>query len=253
MKIRSTPAPDNACPTLILAADVSRDTLHLFSRFEHEDREVSAEDIVPNRTEPVERALAHVAEIARDRGLSGVRVVCESSGGYERLFLRVARGLEFETALVSPEQVGRLTKLEPLDATKTYRKDARVLHWAGRLDKTQRHRDLPEPYVLLRRLTSFPADEVRTTSALRTRLQATPTEPFPDYDCPHTFTFSKAGQVLLRERLLCPYRLVRLAARACPRCSAAACQASRPSRPSGSLRPPRPRSARPLRRPSRTS
>lgn len=209
MKIR-TAAPAKSRTTLILSADVSRDTLHLFSRFEHGDQEVTVEDVVPNRTGPVEGALAHVAEIARERGLSGVRVVCESSGGYERLFLALARRRGFETALVSPEQVGQLTKLETLDTGKTDRKDARVLHWAGRLDKTQRHRDLPEPYVLLRRLTAFHDDEVRTTSALRTRLQATLVELFPDYDRPLAFTFSKTGRVLLRERLLCPYRLVKL-------------------------------------------
>ena len=210
MKIRTAAAPAKSRTTLILSADVSRDTLHLFSRFEAGGQEVTVEDVVPNRTEPVEGALAEVGALAEGHGLSGVRVVCESSGGYERLFLRVARGLGFETALVSPEQVGRLTKLESLDTGKTDRKDARVLHWAGRLDKTQRHRALPEPYVLLRRLTSFHDDEVRTTSALRTRLQATLTELFPDYDRPLTFTFSKTGRALLRERLLCPYRLVRL-------------------------------------------
>jgi transposase len=208
MKIRTAAAPAKPRTVLILAADVSKETLHLFSRFEAGGREVTVEDVVPNRTQPVEGALAEVGALAEEHELSGVRVICESSGGFERLFLRVAQRLGFETALVSPEQAKSFTKLETLDTAKTDKKDARVIHWAGRMEKTQRHRDLPEPYVLLRRLTAFHDDEIRTTSAIRTRLQATLCELFPDYGRPLAFTFSKTGRVLLREGLLCPYRLV---------------------------------------------
>ncbi len=111
---------------------------------------------------------------------------------------------------MSPEQVGQLTKVESLDTAKTDRKDARVIHLAGTMGRTQRHRELPEPYVLLRHLTAFYDDEVLTTSATRTRLLSTLTTLFPDYDRPAQFTFSKTGRALLRERLLCPYRIVRL-------------------------------------------
>lgn len=210
MKIRTTTAPDKARPTLLLAADVSRDTLHLFSRFESGHHEVVAEDVIPNRTEAVEQALREAATLAQDHGLGGVRVLCESTGGYERTLLAVARRAGHETALVSPEQLRQLAKAESLDTGKTDRKDARVIHLAAAMGKTQRHRDLPEPYVLLRHLTAFHDDEVRTTSAIRTRIQATLRDLFPDYDRPTQFTFSKTGRVLLRERLLCPHRLVRL-------------------------------------------
>lgn len=210
MKIHSAVAPDKARPVLLLAADVSRDTLHLFSRFPSGHHQITVEDVVPNRTAPVEDALVRVQALAQAHGLAGVRVLCESSGGYERLYLAVARRLGFETALVSPEQVGRLTKLESLDTGKTDKKDARVIHLAAEMGKTQRHRDLPEPYVLLRHLTAFHDDEIITTSAIRTRLLAVLTALFPDYDRPAQFTFSKTGRVLLRERLLCPHRIVRL-------------------------------------------
>ena len=210
MKIRTTPAPDKARPVLLLAADVSKDTLHLFSRFESGHCEVVAEDVVANRTEAVERALHEAAALAVDHGLAGVRVLCESTGGYEQTLLTVARRTGHETALVSPEQAGKLTSLESLDTAKTDKKDARVIHLAAAMGKTQRHRDLPEPYVRLRHLTAFHDDEVRVTSAIRTRLQATLRDLFPDYDRPLAFTFSKTGRVLLRERLLCPHRLVSL-------------------------------------------
>ena len=210
MKIRTTPAPDKARPVLLLAADVSKDTLHLFSRFESGHCEVVAEDVVANRTEAVERALHEAAALAVDHGLAGVRVLCESTGGYEQTLLAVARRAGHQTALVSWEQVGQLTKAESLDTGKTDRKDARVIHLAGAMGKTQRHRDLPQPYVLLRHLTAFHDDEVRVTSAIRTRLQATLRDLFPDYDRPVAFTFSKTGRALLRQGLLCPHRIARL-------------------------------------------
>ena len=210
MKIHTTPAPDKARPVLLLAADVSKDTLHLFSRFESGPHQLVAEDVVANRTEAVERVLRQAAALAVTHGLHGVRVICEASGGYERTLLAVARRAGHQTALVSSEQVGQLTKAERLDTRKTDRKDARVIHLAAAMGKTQRHRDLPEPYVLLRHLTAFHDEEIRTTSAIRTRLQATLHDLFPDYDRPVAFTFSKTGRVLLRERLLCPHRLARL-------------------------------------------
>ena len=91
MKIRSTPAPDKVRPVLLLAADVSRDTLHVFSRFDSGHHEVIAEDVIANRTEAVERALGEAAALAAEHGLCGVRVLCEASGGYERTLLAVAR------------------------------------------------------------------------------------------------------------------------------------------------------------------
>lgn len=210
MKIHSAARPHKAYPVLLIAADVSKDTLHLYSRFDSGPHQLTVEDVVPNRTAPVETALARIQALAREHGLAGVRVLCEPSGGYERLYLSVARHLGIETALVSPEQSRSLTKLVRLDTGKTDRKDARAIHLAGTMGKTQRHRDLPEPYVLLRHLTAFHDDEVRTTSAIRTRLLGTLTRIFPDYDRQVQFTFSKTGRVLLRERLLCPHRLARL-------------------------------------------
>ncbi len=207
MKIRSANVPVNPHTTLLLAADVSRDALDLFARFERGGREFKLEDRVPNRTVAVEHALAGVGEVTQSHGFSSVLVLCESSGGFERPLLAVARRLGMQTALVSPERVHQLKKVESLDTGKTDKKDARVIHLVGVLGKTQRHRLLPEPYELLRRLTAFHDDEVRTTSALRTRLLATLRELFPDYDRPVAFTFSKTGRVLLREGLLCPHQL----------------------------------------------
>lgn len=214
MKIRPSAPVHNPRTTLLLADDVSKDTLHLFSRFEShgpaDGREVTLEDRIPNRTDAVERVLRRARVLAAEHGYPTVCVLCESSGGYERLFLSIARRMGLRTALVSPERVHGLKKVESLDTGKTDRKGARVIHLAATLGKTHRHRALPEPYVLLRHLTAFHDDEVATTSALRTRLIATLRDLFPDYNRPATFIFGKTGRALLAAGLLDPHRLVSL-------------------------------------------
>lgn len=210
MKIRTVAIPDKDRPLLSLSSDVGSKTLHLFSRFDSGAREYSVEDVVANRTAPVEDALMEVAALAKEHGFHGVRVLCEASGGYERLLLSVARRLGFETALVSSEQVGQLTKIVSLDTGKTDKKDARGIHLAGELRKAKPYRNLPEPYVMLRRLTAFHDDETLVTSTIRKRLHAVIVEIFPDFDQRPGFAFTKTGRALLRQRLLCPHRLVHL-------------------------------------------
>jgi hypothetical protein len=208
MKIRLHTVTVNRSAELMLAADVSRDTLHLFSRIPAAanpdsrlaggpPQTLTIEDVIDNRTPAIEAALERVLALAAEHGIRNVRVLCESSGGFERPLLAVARRLGMQTALVSPERVKDLKRVESLGTGKTDRKDARVIHLAGSMGKTQRHRVLPERYQLLRRLTAFHDDEVTVITALRTRLAYTLNESFPDYDRPVSFTYSRTGRVLL--------------------------------------------------------
>jgi transposase len=210
MKIRTAPVRVNPTARLLVAADVSRDALHLYSRFERSGQAVVIEDAIENRTRAIEAALVRLAAVAAEHGLRSVEVLCEASGGYERPLLTIARRLGMQTALVSPERVNDLKRVESLDTGKTDRKDTRVIHLAGELGKTQRHRVLPEIYERIRRLTSFHDDEVETITSLKARLLRVLSDAFPDYDRPSAFTWSKTGRALIREGLLDPYRIVAL-------------------------------------------
>jgi hypothetical protein len=87
MKIRSSAPAHNPRTTLLLAADVSKDTLHLFSQFEShgyadgiaDGRDITLEDCIPNRTDAVERVLGRVEAPATEHGYPSVCVLCESS------------------------------------------------------------------------------------------------------------------------------------------------------------------------------
>ena len=172
MKITTQTRRVNPQRELLACFDVSKATLNLFCHYEQGDTTVRLEDQLPNATLAIEQTLEHLQRLAQDEGFEAVRVLCESTGGYERALLQTARRLGCQTALVNPEHVCRLKKVESNDTGKTDHKDPRVIDLVARLGKTQRHRHLPEIYQVLRRLTSFYDQEEKTLAAIRTRLQA---------------------------------------------------------------------------------
>lgn len=209
MKITTLTRRVNPQRELLVCFDVSKATLNLFCQYPQEDGAVRLEDELPNATGAIEAALRHLQELAQRAGFEAVRVLCESTGGYERALLKTARRLGCRTALVNPEHVCRLKKVESNDTGKTDHKDPRVIDLVARLGKTQRHRQLPETYQVLRRLTSFYDQEEKTLAAIRTRIEALIVELFPDYDKRATFTFDTTGRALFEAYGFNPYRIQR--------------------------------------------
>ena len=213
MKITTQTRRVNPQRELLACFDVSKATLNLFCHYEQGDTTVRLEDQLPNATLAIEQTLEHLQRLAQDEGFEAVRVLCESTGGYDRALLQTARRLGCQTALVNPEHVCRLKKVESNDTGKTDHKDPRVIDLVARLGKTQRHRQLPEIYQVLRRLTSFYDQEEKTLAAIRTRLQALIVEVFPDYDKAATFTFDTTGRALFDAYGFNPYRIHRAGTR----------------------------------------
>lgn len=209
MKISTHTRRVNPQRELLACFDVSKRSLNLFCHYEQDDSTVCLEDQFPNATSPIEETLRRLQRLAHQEGFEAVRVLCESTGGYERALLQSARRLGCRTALVNPEHVCRLKKVESNDTGKTDHKDPRVIDLVARLGKTQRHRLLPEIYQVLRRLASFYDQEERTLAAIRTRLQALIVELFPDYDKSATFTFDATGRALFEAYGFNPYRIHR--------------------------------------------
>lgn len=209
MKI--TPQHHRVNPTseLLLCVDVSKGTLNLFSQYVRDGRTFRLEDEIPNATGAIEHVLGRCRGIADEAGLCGLRVLAEPTGGYEQKLLKTARRLGHRTALISPEHVAQLKKVETNDTGKTDLKDPRVMHLVARLGKAQRHRHLPEPYRKLRRLTSYYDDEERTRSAVRQRIHRLILELFPDYDKNAEFTFGTTGQALMEAYAFNPFHIVR--------------------------------------------
>jgi transposase len=194
---------------LLLCADVAKDHLDLFTRY-HDGYQVRTRDQrLDNTTDTIEAALAHYAHLAEQTYLDGLTVVCEASGGYEQKLLRTARRLGHQTALVSPEHVAQLRKVETNDTGKTDHKDPRVIALVAQLGKTQRHRLLAEPYALLRRLTSDYDQDERCLCACKTRIHSLILDLYPDYKGSAVFTFDTTGRALMDAYAFDPYAIRR--------------------------------------------
>lgn len=103
MKITTQTRRVNPQRELLACFDVSKAVLNLFCHYEQDQTTVRLEDQLPNATEAIEQALRRLQRLAQREGFEAMRVLCESTGGYERTLLQTARRLGCRTALVSPE------------------------------------------------------------------------------------------------------------------------------------------------------
>ena len=84
---------------------------------------------------------AQLAE-AKLHGYSGLRIVCESTSGYHKRLLRIARAEGCETALVSAEQVKAMQIVESNETGKSDWKDPRTMLLLVKMGKTLTDRQL---------------------------------------------------------------------------------------------------------------
>src|SRR5262245_2444060 len=197
--------PASSATPVILAVDVSRDRLNLFTRIAGREHELE----FANRTDVIETELRALAVRARAAGAKEVLVVAESTGRYHCSLLRIAGQLGLQTAWVSAEAVAKMRVVETNDTGKTDRKDPRVIYSLASLGKTLRHRELEEPYSLLRLYNGL-YDEaesgvVQAKGAIHERLKAL----FPDFGFKKDFLFGRSGRALLELYGCNPYRIVR--------------------------------------------
>ena len=169
MKITTAAAPVKSHVPLLLAFDVAKRSLTLYSQHQRDGRTLRLEDELPNATRAIEHVLRRCAGLAAELGLDGVTVLCESTGGYEQKLLQTARRLGHQTALINPEHVAGYKVIESNDTGKTDQKDPRVMHLLARMGKTLTHRHLPERYRRLRRLVARAADVEEALALLQER------------------------------------------------------------------------------------
>jgi len=119
MKITTHTRRVNPQHELLACFDVSKHTLNLFCHYPKGDTTVRLEDELSNATEAIEETLRRLQALAHREGFDALRVLCESTGGYERALLQSAHRLGCLTALAGPEHVCRLKKVESNDTGKT--------------------------------------------------------------------------------------------------------------------------------------
>jgi len=193
---------------MLVTADISKDWVDLYAEAPAGDSMVERlEAHLDNRCSCLERQLREYIREAEARGYEGLHVVCEPTGCYHRRLLSIAHRLHCTTSLVSGEAVSKLSVVQSNDASKSDRKDPRVMQIAVRTGKTLKHRILSGPYAELRELGRFYDDESDCVVQVRTRLHAAISELFGDLNADGDFFFKGAGLALLEVYGCNPYRI----------------------------------------------
>ena len=205
MKSTKMPPKVQLDQLLDICVDVSKSKLNVY--FELGDR--AFDDEWPNTTREIEKKLRAYRRLASEHGLKSLRVICEPSGGYQDKLLQTARRLGHLTAYVNGEAVAKFRVVETNDDGKTDVKDPHIMKTLARLNKTLRHRDLPEEYQLLRKSGVLYDRTDRATVAVRGRLHRALLELFCDYSFKRDFLYSTSGRALMDKYGCNPYRIVR--------------------------------------------
>jgi len=191
---------------LDVSVDVHKDILNFF--FSLAGKEYR--DECPNHTRSIEKRLAKYHDIAKEQGISRLRLICEPTGDYQNKLLRTARRHGHLTCLVNTESVSKFRVVESNDANKTDIKDPKVIATLGRLNKVVHHRMLSEDYLVLRKLGRIYHELDSDITALRCKIDRLLIELFCDFSFTKDFLYGNSGAALI-ERFGCnPYRIIEI-------------------------------------------
>ena len=138
-----------------VAVDVSKETLGWYAEADGtRGRVIHHQGVFGNHSEPILAGIAHLQALAAQLGYTGVRIICEPTGGYERRLLRAARQRGCATALVNGEAVSKMQVVESNDTGKSDTKDPRTILLLAKWKKTRIDRHLQGEWLLLRELNA---------------------------------------------------------------------------------------------------
>lgn len=140
---------------------------------------------------------AQVAE-AKTHGYAGLQIVCESTSGYHKRLLRIARSEGCHTALVSAEQVKAMQVVESNDTGKSDVKDPRTMLLLVQLGKTLIDRQLSGEWNALRELNDDYEQAERRSTQAKNRIHGILLQLFPDLSFKSDWLFEgKAARAIL--------------------------------------------------------
>ena len=189
----------------ILARDVSKDRIDAYSEVGGGSRE----QFFANASDSIVETLHRFRDGAWQAGHRDVLIVAEATGSYSELLMRTARRLGCRTAWASAEAVSKMRSVESNDASKTDRKDARVIHLLATLGKVLVHRPLDGRHALLREWHHRYQAAERAMVRLRCEAHHVLRRLFPDFGFKVDFLFGQSGQAIVRCYGANPLRLVR--------------------------------------------
>lgn len=193
--------------TVTVTADVGSLKLNLFCR-ELCAAGAVAEWEIENGTAAITEHLTAIRELARSRGIDGLRVVVEPTGVYHRLLFRIARSLGFEVATVDAGHVAKMRAVLFGDDGKTDLRDPRAIEAVAERGRVIVDQGRPMVYELLRGWGKLYHDAEAGLIAAKSRIHRGLTLLFPDFAFSTDFLYSSSGHAILRCYRFDPHAIV---------------------------------------------
>ena len=196
-----------------VAFDVSYRTMEYFSEITGKIAGNSCKDVVEvhdrinNTTRDIKKMLRDLADLAKQRGYSGLHIVCEPTGSYSDALMRLARKAGHTTAYVSGESVHKAKVIENNDASKSDIKDPRVIFMLSKMGKELTYRTLPPLYKKLRELNRMYDEADKRRIEARCKIHHFIVRLFCDYPMAKDFLYSPSGHALMVHFGCNPYRI----------------------------------------------
>ena len=198
--IESAPAE---MPRSIVAVDVGKDDLHLYSKVGSQPLRKS----FANETFSIETTLDGFLtgnELTARKPL----LVVEATGSYHESLLRIARKKGFETAWVSGEKVAKMRVLEFGDIGKTDKRDPQAIFRVAEHGYLMKRRVFAERYQLLREWHHVYSSAEDDQKAAKVTLHHELTKLFPDFDFKSEWLYTLSGKALVHGYGANPHRIV---------------------------------------------
>jgi transposase len=163
---------------------------------------------IDNRGNAIRETLAQLRSEASSRGHTDIRLVLEPTGVYDKLLLRIAQELGFDTRLVSGEDVTKMRQVVFGDSGKTDPRDPHAIEAVAQHGRTIVVRALPQVFALMRGWAKIYQDAEDEIIEAKGRIHRALKLFFPDLDFSTDFIYSASGEAIMRCYGWSPHRIV---------------------------------------------
>jgi len=201
---------------LTIAFDIGKENLNYYyeipGKIQSKERTVidCFEGEIKNTCRVIDKTITNMEVFAKEREYSGLHIVCEPTGAYDRKLMRAARKRGHTTAYVSGEAVSKMKVVENNDTGKTDIKDPREIYMLSKkMGKELIYRELKDEYLLLRECNRMYDVEDSAQTSVKCQIHNLLQRLFCDYSFKKDFLYIKSGKVLVEQFYASPYRIVR--------------------------------------------
>ncbi len=192
---------------LNIAFDVSKDDLYMYTETGKETL-VCMADSFANKTDIIQVKLKSLEQMALRENYSGLHIVCEPSGGYEKKLMTLACKSGHGVSYVSGEASNKFKMVEDNSTEKSDPRDARVIFKLCRYGKFLKYRNLDEHYTQLRHFNRMQEQEQDLRNIARGHLHHELKTLFSEQDWKEAFWYGSSGRAVLKCYQGNPYKIV---------------------------------------------